>query len=128
VIALKERPVAFILLGALTLALLYWLPARRWFARWGSAATDLTRVMAGDAAVVDPTYSATRRSPLTPDQNTFGRGWCKWAISEAGCIATTGSIVCSGISIAKAQTPSWRSFSNWPSVTRFPLDAVRDSQ
>jgi len=51
--------VAAILFGALTLALLYWFPARRWFERWGSTATDLSRVMAGDAAVVDPTYSAT---------------------------------------------------------------------
>ena len=58
-IELKERLVAAILFGALTLALLYWFPARRWFARWGSTATDLTRDMAGDAAVVDPTYSAT---------------------------------------------------------------------
>src|SRR5918994_696130 len=58
-IALKERPVAAILFGALTLALLYWFPARRWFERWGSTPTELTRVMAGDAAVVDPTYSAT---------------------------------------------------------------------
>ena len=44
---------------ALTLAVLYWFPTRRWFGRWGSTATDLSRVMAGDAAVVDPTYSAT---------------------------------------------------------------------
>jgi hypothetical protein len=51
--------VAGILFGALTLALLYWFPARRWFDRWGCTATDLTRVMAGDAAVVDPTYSTT---------------------------------------------------------------------
>ena len=50
---------AVILFSALTLALLYWLPARRWFERWGSTATDFTCVMAGDAAVVDPTYSAT---------------------------------------------------------------------
>jgi hypothetical protein len=56
---LKEILVAAILFGALALALLYWFLARRWFGRWGSTATDLTRVMTGDAAVVDPTYSAT---------------------------------------------------------------------
>jgi hypothetical protein len=32
---------------------------RRWFGRWGAATSDLTRVMAGDAAVVNLTYSAT---------------------------------------------------------------------
>jgi hypothetical protein len=51
--------VAAILFGVLTLTLLYWFLARRWFERWGSTATDLARVMAGDAAVVDSTYSAT---------------------------------------------------------------------
>ena len=50
---------AAILFGVLVLALLYWFPMRRWFGRWGATATDLIRVMAGDAAVVDPTYSAT---------------------------------------------------------------------
>ena len=58
-IELKKTSMAAILFGALALALLYWFPARRCFERWGTTATDLTRVMAGDAAVVDPTYSAT---------------------------------------------------------------------
>jgi len=58
-IELKKTSMAAILFGALALALLYWFPARRCFERWGPTATDLTRVMAGDAAVVDPTYSAT---------------------------------------------------------------------
>lgn len=48
-------------LGSLVLALavLYWVPVRRWFRRWGATGADLTREMAGDAAVADPTYSAT---------------------------------------------------------------------
>lgn len=50
---------AAILVVALALAALYWFPMRRWFGRWGATATDRTRVMAGDGAVVDPTYSAT---------------------------------------------------------------------
>ena len=58
-IELEERPVAATLFCAVALAVLYWFPTRRWFARWGATATDLTRVMAGDSAVVDPTYSAT---------------------------------------------------------------------
>ena len=47
------------LFGVLALAALYWFPIRRWFARWGATASDLTRVMPGDAAAVDPSYSAT---------------------------------------------------------------------
>ena len=45
--------------GVVVLAAFYWFLMRRWFGRWGAATSDLTRVMAGDAAVVDPTYSAT---------------------------------------------------------------------
>lgn len=43
----------------MALALLYWFPLRRWFARWGTTPGDLTRVMAGDALIVGPTYSGT---------------------------------------------------------------------
>ena len=47
------------LLILLPLALLYWFPLRRWFARWGTTPDDLTRVMAGDALIAQPTYSGT---------------------------------------------------------------------
>jgi hypothetical protein len=47
------------LLVMLTLALLYWFPIRRWMSRWGTTPSDLTRVMAGDGLLVDPTYSGT---------------------------------------------------------------------
>ena len=43
----------------LTLAVLYWFSIRRWMARWGTTPSDLTRVMAGDSLIVDPTYSGT---------------------------------------------------------------------
>jgi hypothetical protein len=43
----------------LALAVLYWFPARRWMARWGTTPSDLTRVMAGDSLLLDPTYSGT---------------------------------------------------------------------
>jgi hypothetical protein len=49
-------PTLFVLL---TCAVLYWFPVRRWMARWGATPSDLARVMAGDALVVDPTYSGT---------------------------------------------------------------------
>jgi hypothetical protein len=43
----------------LTLAALYWLSIRRWMSRWGATTPDLSRVMAGDSLLVDPTYSGT---------------------------------------------------------------------
>jgi hypothetical protein len=49
-------PAFFVLL---TLSVLYWFPIRRWMSRWGAASSDLTRVMAGDALVVNPAYSGT---------------------------------------------------------------------
>ena len=49
-------PTLFVILA---LAVLYWFPVRRWMARWGTTPSDLTRVMAGDSLIVDPTYSGT---------------------------------------------------------------------
>jgi hypothetical protein len=51
--------VAAISLLAIALAVLYWFPLRKWFGRWGTTPADLTRVMSGDAAVVDPSCAAT---------------------------------------------------------------------
>jgi len=44
---------------ALTLAVVYWFPIRRWMGRWGATTPDLTRVMAGDGLIGEPTYSGT---------------------------------------------------------------------
>lgn len=49
----------FTFLMMLTLTLLYWFPVRRWFRRWGTTDEDLTRVMAGDSVIANPTHSAT---------------------------------------------------------------------
>ena len=49
-------PVLFVIL---TVLVLYWFPLRRWMSRWGTAPSDLTRVMAGDALLVSTTYSGT---------------------------------------------------------------------
>ena len=43
----------------LAIALLYWFPVRRSFARWGATHDDLARVMAGDGLIANPTHSAT---------------------------------------------------------------------
>ena len=48
-----------ILAVILTLAVLYWFPLRRWFARWGATFEDIDRIMAGDAIILEPTHSAT---------------------------------------------------------------------
>jgi hypothetical protein len=47
------------LLVIVTLAALYWFPVRRWFGRWGTMRDELTRAMAGDAIIANPTHSAT---------------------------------------------------------------------
>jgi hypothetical protein len=44
---------------AVTLAVVFWFPIRRWMSRWGATSSDLTRVMAGDGLIVHPTYSGT---------------------------------------------------------------------
>ena len=49
-------PTLFVILA---LAVLYWFPVRRWMARWGTTPSDLTRAMAGDSLIADPTYSGT---------------------------------------------------------------------
>jgi uncharacterized protein len=47
------------LVAILTLAVLYWFPVRRWFARWGATPEDVNCIMAGDAVIRNPTHSAT---------------------------------------------------------------------
>lgn len=42
-----------------TLAVLYWVPMRRWMNRWGTTPSDLSRVMAGDGLLPEWTYSGT---------------------------------------------------------------------
>jgi hypothetical protein len=54
----SEDDVTLILFVMAGLALVYWFPVRRLFSRWGTTPADRTRVMAGDGAVINPTYSA----------------------------------------------------------------------
>ena len=53
----QDHAPAFFLVVVLAVA--YWFPIRRWFGRWGTMPADLSRVMSGDAAIVNPTYAAT---------------------------------------------------------------------
>jgi hypothetical protein len=52
------------LLVILTVAVLYWFPLRSWMGRWGTTSSDLTRVMAGDGLIVDPTFAYTMASTV----------------------------------------------------------------
>jgi hypothetical protein len=47
------------LVVVLTFSMLYWFPIRRWMNRWGATPSDLTRAMAGDGLLANPTYSGT---------------------------------------------------------------------
>jgi hypothetical protein len=40
-------------------AVLYWFPLRRRMSRWGTTSSDLTRVMAGDGLIINPTFVYT---------------------------------------------------------------------
>ena len=55
----RRIPMRFTFLVILTLTVVYWFPVRRWFGRWGTTDGDLTRVMAGDPVIANPTHSAT---------------------------------------------------------------------
>ena len=55
----KEISMVPTILVILTAAGLYWFPIRRWMSRWGATPSDLSRVMAGDHLLVNPTYSGT---------------------------------------------------------------------
>jgi hypothetical protein len=47
------------LVGVLTLTVVYWVPLRRWFSRWGTTAEELERVMPGDGLIANPTDMST---------------------------------------------------------------------
>ena len=59
------------LLMIVVLGVLYWFPVRRWFGRWGAAPEDLTRVMTGDAVIVNPTHSATHAVTVDAPADTI---------------------------------------------------------
>jgi hypothetical protein len=47
------------LVVVVTLAVLYWVPVRRWMNRWGTTPSELSRVMAGDGLLPAWTYTGT---------------------------------------------------------------------
>jgi hypothetical protein len=55
----QEDLMLLLLFVILAFSVVYWFPVRRWMSRWGTTPSDLTRVMAGDALLVNPEYSGT---------------------------------------------------------------------
>lgn len=47
------------LVAFFVLTLLYWIPARRRFATWGTTPTERARAMPGDTRIANPTHTAT---------------------------------------------------------------------
>ncbi len=47
------------LVAGIAFVLACWFPIRRWMNRWGATRADLTRRMAGDDLIADPTFSYT---------------------------------------------------------------------
>ena len=112
-------PTLVAILTIAVVAVVYWFPLRRWMSRWGATPSDLTRVMPGDALLVDPDYSGTMAVTVNTAPNRSGHGSFRLAIGEAGCTATTGSIGCSAISIVQARLAFFRSFNTLASATGF---------
>jgi hypothetical protein len=60
------------LLVTFPLAVVYWFPIRRLFGRWGTTPGDVTRAMAGDTVISNPTHSATHAITIdAPPENIW---------------------------------------------------------
>ena len=64
--------------------LLYWFTLRRWFARWGTTGDELTRVMPGDAVIVNPTHSATQAVTVDAPPNDIWPWLLRMAYEHGG--------------------------------------------
>lgn len=47
------------ILFLIAIAAVYWIPVRRWFARWGTTPEERTKVISGDGIIANPTDVAT---------------------------------------------------------------------
>jgi hypothetical protein len=108
------------LIVAVTLAVVYWFPIRRWMGRWGTTPSDLTRVMAGDGLIAHPTYSGTMAVIVNARPEHIWPWLVQMGYQRGGSTATTGSIASLAIWIARAPPAFFPSFSTWPSVMQFP--------
>ncbi len=61
------------LVAGLALAVVSWLPVRRWFSRWGTTPEELARVMPGDALLPDATEMSMQA--ITVNHPDFGSAW-----------------------------------------------------
>ena len=81
-------PTLFVIL---TFSMLYWFPIRRWMSHWGATPSDLTRFMAGDALLANPTYSGTlavtvNAAPEHPDAEVRKMGRTVISTKPNGCM------------------------------------------
>ena len=113
------------LLVILTLAVLYWFPVRRWMARWGTTPSDLTRVMAGDSLIVDPTYSGTMAVIVKAPPEHIWPWLVQMGYQRGGLYSYTGSTVSLAIWIGQVPPAYSLSVSTWLRVTRFPLGGAQ---
>jgi hypothetical protein len=111
-----------VLVAGMALAVVYWLPVRRRFSRWGTTPEELARVMLGDALMLHPRRRRRMRSRSMRLPRTSGRGSCRSETTVAACTATTGSTGSSASSIVRARLASFPSSSSSPWVTRSSSD------
>ena len=68
-------PVAASVYLLIVLAVMYWIPIRLWYTRWGVTDAELARPMPGDGTFPDPNYETMLGGDDQSDaRNTSGRG------------------------------------------------------
>ena len=104
----------------LTLAVLYWFPIRRWMSGWGATPSDLTRVMAGDGLLANPTYSGTMAVIVNAPPEHIWPWLVQIGYERGGLHSYDCSTASSAIWIVRVPPAFSRSFSTSPLVTKFP--------
>jgi len=110
-------PTVFVIL---TLSVLYWFPMRRWMSRWGATTSDLTRVMAGDGLLANPTYSGTMAVTVNARPEDIWPWLVQIGYQRGGLYSYDALIGCSAIWIVRVQRPFSRPSSTLPLGTEFP--------
>ena len=113
---------------ALTLAVVFWFPIRRWMGRWGTTSSDLTRVMAGDGLIVDPTYSGTMAVIVNARPEHIWPWLVQMGYQRGGLYSYDWLDRLFGYLDRPSATRISPSFSTWPLVTRFPLGEAQDGR
>ena len=108
------------LFAILTFSVLYWFPIRRWMSRWGATPSDVTRVMAGDALLVNPTYSGTMAVIVNAAPEHIWPWLVQIGYRRGGLYSYDSLDRLLGYLDRPSATRILPEFQNPPSVTRFP--------